>query len=79
MNTTHSIIVYRNPAEAALWESGMVFPLGASLGAGFFLFLALMWVAGKFSTWRGPGNLVVGAAGIASLAAAVLVFNWLAI
>ena len=24
---TQSIIVYRNPAEAALWESGLVFPL----------------------------------------------------
>lgn len=22
-----SIIVYRNPAEAALWESGLIFPL----------------------------------------------------
>lgn len=24
---TESIIVYRNPAEAAFWESGMAFPL----------------------------------------------------
>lgn len=27
MLTPQSIIVYRNPAEAALWESGMVFPI----------------------------------------------------
>ena len=27
MSVTHSIIVYRNPAEAALWEGGMIFPL----------------------------------------------------
>lgn len=27
MITPQSIIVYRNPAEAALWESGMVFPI----------------------------------------------------
>lgn len=27
MLTPESIIVYRNPAEAALWESGMVFPI----------------------------------------------------
>lgn len=32
---TQSIIVYRNPAEAAFWESGMAFPMMVGLGVGF--------------------------------------------
>ena len=35
--TTQSIIVYRNPAEAALWESGMVFPLICGMVIGCIL------------------------------------------
>lgn len=30
MNTVQSVIVYRNPAEAALWEGGFVIPLMAA-------------------------------------------------
>lgn len=31
MNNTQSIIVYRNPAEAHFWESGLAFPLMAAM------------------------------------------------
>ena len=47
--TTQSIIVYRNPAEAMLWEGGYVFPLIAGLGAGFLTFVFLMWALGLWN------------------------------
>ncbi len=31
MSEPISIVVYRNPGEAALWESGMLFPIIASM------------------------------------------------
>lgn len=78
MSQTQSIIVYRNPAEAAFWEGGYLVPLVGGLGAGFLFFLALMWIAGKVSRdWRGPSNFVTGAAGVASVCVGALVFHWL--
>lgn len=76
--TTQSIIVYRNPAEVAFWESGMIVPLGGGLGAGFITFLILMWIAQKVSRdWRGPSNFVTGAAAVASICVGALAFHWL--
>lgn len=78
MSNTQSIIVYRNPAEAAFWESGMLIPLIGGLGTGFLVFIVLAAIAKKLSRdWRGPSNLALGAAGIASVAAGLLAFNWL--
>ena len=39
MSTTQSIIVYRNPVEAAFWESGMVSPLIIFLVLFFVIFV----------------------------------------
>lgn len=78
--TTQSIIVYRNPAEAAFWESGMLIPLVGGLGVGFILFLVLMKIATKVSRdWRGPSNFVTGAAAVVSICAGVLTLLWLSI
>lgn len=35
MEHVQSIIVYRNPAEAMFWESGLSFPLMAAMVVGF--------------------------------------------
>lgn len=40
MNNVQSIIVYRNPAEAMFWESGMSFPLMVALFVGFVVAFA---------------------------------------
>jgi hypothetical protein len=51
---TQSIIVYRNPAEQAFWESGMIVPLGA--GALMFLFVMMgmdQLISLKYG-WRKP-------------------------
>ncbi len=78
MSNTQSIIVYRNPAEAAFWESGMLIPLFGGLATGFLIFCVLAAVAKKFSgDWRGPSNMALGAAGVAAFAAGVLTFDWL--
>jgi len=78
--TTQSIIVYRNPVEAAFWESGIIVPLGGGLGTGFIVFLLLTALAKKVSRdWRGPSNLAMGAAAVVALIAGGLVFHWLAI
>ena len=64
--------------EADFWEGGYAVPLFAGLAAGFLVFLALMSIAQKFSKkWQGPSNLTTGAAAIASLCAAGLVFKYL--
>ena len=39
MNTTHSIIMYRNPLEQQFWESGMAFPLMVAMFVFFVVFL----------------------------------------
>ena len=47
MGNTTSIIVYRNPAEAAFWESGMAWPLFVSLA-----FAVLwIWVLSRVAHW----------------------------
>lgn len=48
MLTPQSIIVYSNPAEAALWESGMLFPIIAStvIAAVLTFLVVKVWEAG---------------------------------
>lgn len=58
--TMQSIIVYRNPIEAAFWESNMLIPLLGGMAAGVGLFLLMMWVAGKIYQRRyGPPDWVI--------------------
>jgi len=47
MSDPTRIIVYRNPAEAALWESGMLFPIIAStvIAIVFTLLILKVWEA----------------------------------
>lgn len=47
MSDPTRIIVYRNPAEAALWESGMLFPIIASTFIGFMFAIMVggLWTA----------------------------------
>lgn len=58
MSTTQSIIVYRNPAEAQFWESGMAFPLMVALFVGFVVALAAGHFYEKmvFRSRKTPGN-----------------------
>ena len=42
MNQTQSVIVYRNPAEQAFWESGVIIPLGGSLVVFLIVVMSLM-------------------------------------
>ena len=48
MSDPISIIVYRNPGEAALWESGMLFPVIASMviAAVLTVLVVKVWEAG---------------------------------
>jgi hypothetical protein len=48
MSNMQSIIVYRNPAEAMLWESGMAFPLFSALVVGLVVFLAVFSALDRF-------------------------------
>ena len=53
---TQSIIVYRNPAEAALWESGIIIPLGGALVAGLVGFLLLNYCTDELARRFCRGN-----------------------
>lgn len=78
MNNTQSIIVYRNPAEAAFWESGMLIPLLGGLGSFLIVMLILSAIANKASRdWRGPSGLVVGTCCVVSAAVGIFVFKTL--
>lgn len=46
--TTQAIIVYRNPAEAAFWEGGMVFPLIVGLIVGVIVAVIAATMYDKF-------------------------------
>lgn len=48
MNSTQSIIVYRNPLEQQLWENpASLFPIFAGIVVFFAVFLAINWLADK--------------------------------
>jgi len=73
---TQSIIVYRNPLEAALWEGGMVFPIISGCFVGFITFLILLKFA-EFCAPRRGGipqvtDFVMGSCGIIALCLGVL-------
>lgn len=49
---TQSIIVYRNPAEAAFWESGMAFPLMVGIVLAVVLTIGVDKLAQRFLSRR---------------------------
>lgn len=52
MNTTQSIIVYRNPMEQQMWESGAMFPVMSGCAVGFAVFLAVYSGLTRLYRWR---------------------------
>ena len=48
MSEPVKIIMYRTPAEAALWEGGMLWPAMASAFWAFIITLAVLWACNKF-------------------------------
>ena len=72
-----SIIVYRNPLEAALWEGGMVWPIIVGCFVGFVTFLILIKIAEYVSPRRNGfvqvSDLVMGSIGAAALIAGFFV------
>lgn len=56
MSDPTRIIVYRNPAEAALWESGLMFPLLASLFIGFVFALMVGGLWGALTKYMRTRN-----------------------
>ena len=73
MNTTQSIIIYRNPLEQAFWESGMVFPLMVSLVVFMVVFLSIYKIMEFFVSWKVQrSNLYTFVAGALALGAMFL-------
>lgn len=56
MSATQSIIVYRGPLEAMIWEnlmnSNMLFPIFAGCFVAFISIVVLYTLAQKFLSWR---------------------------
>lgn len=52
MSDPTRLIVYRNPVEAAFWESGMLFPLLVSIFVGLFAAIMSAKAADAFYQWR---------------------------
>lgn len=75
--STQSIIVYRNPAEAHLWESGMVFPLMASLGVFALVLVALCKLFETKMRFNKNSNFFLAVFCAVSAVPAVLMFNYL--
>lgn len=60
---TQSIIVYRNPAEAAFWEGGMAFPMMVGLVVGFIAAIVAVKLYERVSPrGRRAGEVAVAAA-----------------
>jgi len=79
MNTTQSIILYRNPAEQMFWEGGYAFPLIASLATIVVVFLVLMKILEvTVGSWKVNTTALYSYTTLAvSLIAGVLVFIFL--
>lgn len=50
--TPTEIIVYRNPAEAALWQSGIIFPLIVTMVVSVLVALGTAWLLDTFGLNR---------------------------
>lgn len=51
-----SIIVYRNPLEAAFWESGLLFPIIVGCIFSFAVVIALGWIFDTYNKASGRGS-----------------------
>jgi hypothetical protein len=73
----NSIIVYRNPIEAAFWESGMLIPIMVGCVAWFAVFLAsnqlaeLLWkqLRKNSRNWQMPVAITYGCMALACIPA----------
>lgn len=70
---TQSIIVYRNPVEAAFWESGMAFPLVCGIIAALIVAFLVQALSKRFMPWgsrwyRYTSNVVAGSAIVTMIA-----------
>lgn len=79
MSQTQSVIVYRNPAEAAFWESGMAFPLMASLFVFLVVFLLLNTVFERQVRQSKNHNIFLVVFGIVASISSFTMFNVLMI
>lgn len=78
---TQSVIVYRNPMEAAFWEGGFAFPLIAAVFVGVMIFVIAHLMFDKYNRgkkygrrqWQ-PTTLQNWMSGFIAVAAAVVVF-----
>lgn len=79
MSNTQSIIVYQNPAQAAFWEGGFAFPLGAALLVLFVVVLASMkFMERVLGSWKVQTNgIYTGIAMCLGAAAAAATFAFL--
>jgi hypothetical protein len=66
---TQSIIVYRNPMEAAFWESGLVFPVIVGMVTAVIVALIIAQILNVSTRmrrrgflWENQGNITVGSA-----------------
>ena len=63
---TQSIIVYRNPVEAAFWESNMLFPMIVAIVAALIVCVSISAIVDKVKFLRkyrnttGLGNFIAG-------------------
>lgn len=72
MSVHQSIIVYRNPMEAAFWESGIVFPMIVSLVVMFVVAFIMMKVIEYFEIRKYHILLLFGPP---TLAAWIVLYN----
>lgn len=52
MSNIQSVIVYRNPLEAAFWESGMIFPLFCGMIVAVIAALSVNWLCERYNRSR---------------------------
>jgi hypothetical protein len=72
---TQSIIVYRNPLEAAIWESGLVGPFILSGLVFVLVFAGIVKLAGRHAMYRSKRTTIIQwIAAIVAFAIAATVF-----
>lgn len=75
MSTPSSIIVYRNPAEAAFWEGGYLIPIFAGCGAGVAVFLICAFILDALQLSKRWATLLYQISGLVSIVVGFYVCN----